>query len=137
MKLLSILLLGHLMYISPNEDPSQAPSLTDVYYRRPTEPVHQYVKVELVFRDNLAPDGGQLRRASFNKKRIPLRPTDFLGNRGTFYFKVKPGNYEIRWTVRYPKRSINRQEYRQTLTIADYTKKMIYVEIKEGDFYSD
>ena len=137
MRLLSFLLPAYLLYVNPTEDPSQAPSMKDVYSPRPTAPVHEYVQVELVVRDNLAQGSGKISQVTFNNRRVALRPPDFLGNRGSFYYKLKPGRYEVKWKVYYPGRRINREEYRRTFTIEDLTDRLVYIEIKEDDIIVD
>jgi hypothetical protein len=59
----------------------------------------QLVKIEVLMKDASDSAGPQLTRVEFNGRRIPLKPRDIQGNRGSGSFQVRPGKYLLRWTV--------------------------------------
>ena len=108
----------------------------DPYYVRPTKPADTRVKVEIVVKDDLKDDEiDRIQKVTFNNKNLSLAPQDFMGNRGSFYFKTDPGKYEITWTIRRKTGWPTTQTYRNTITIPPGAT-LVYIEIYRDDLQS-
>jgi hypothetical protein len=101
----------------------------DPYYVRPTSPPDTRVKVEIVVKDDLNDEEiDRIERVTFNNKRLSLKPADFMGNRGSFYFRTNPGRYEFTWTIRRKTGFPTVQTFRNTITVPPGAK-LVYIEI--------
>lgn len=59
----------------------------------------QLVRIELMVRDSPDASGLQIVSVQFDHTSVPLKPRDIYGNRGNASFQVKPGKYQLIWTV--------------------------------------
>lgn len=102
-------LLAQYHYYPPEQTPAPGETLT---------------RVEVLVYDDPKLGGLQVVSASFNEEAIPLKPRDIYNYRGSASFALRPGTYELDWTVERDPRIWPR-------TI-DHTKN---IEIKSGEFW--
>ncbi len=82
--------------------PEQSETLFGYSYQGPTNPIPgdpSLIHVEIMVRDSPESGGVQIRSVSFNDVKIPLKPRDIYGNRGTAGFRLPSGRYDLVWTV--------------------------------------
>jgi hypothetical protein len=71
-------------------------------YLGPTEPIPgnpDLVRIEILIKDSPDLAGVQIQSVTFDGQAIPLKPRDIFGKRGSASFQVRPGKYNLRWTV--------------------------------------
>lgn len=108
----------------------------DPYYVRPTKPADTRVKVEIVIKDDLKDEEiDHIQQVTFDNKNLSLAPSDFLGNRGSFYFRMNPGKYVITWTIRRKTGWPSVQTYRKTVSLPEGAK-LVYIEIFRDELQS-
>ena len=108
-------------------------AIKNPYYVRPTKPADTRIKVEIVVRDDVTDETiDRIQQVTFDGKKLSLNPKDFMGNRGSLYFKTPAGRHEITWTI---KRKIgwpSNQTYRKTIEIPS-TATLYYIEITSDE----
>jgi hypothetical protein len=65
----------------------------------PVENKH-LTRVEIEVRDDLTTPDGKVLSVIFNDDHLVLRPADNIGKRGSTFLQLRPGIYNISWTVK-------------------------------------
>lgn len=115
--------------IKPRSFASGHLAINNPYYVRPTRTADTRIKVEIIVRDDVDDDViDRIQEVTFDGKKLSLNPQDFLGNRGSFYFKTLAGRHEITWTISRKTGWPSNQTYRKTIEIPS-TATLYYIEI--------
>ena len=67
--------------------------------KQPTSTGQKLVRIQILVNDAEDPSGAQIKEVRFDGKSIPLKPRDIYGFRGQGSFQVRPGTYQLKWTV--------------------------------------
>ncbi|NGX63112.1 MAG: hypothetical protein KR126chlam6_00519 [Candidatus Anoxychlamydiales bacterium] len=86
-------------------------------------PKSKIVRVEIEIYDDLDKDFYDVEEVTFNDKNIPLQKANASGLRARVYFQVKPGKYDVNWTVSKHKFKWPRStEYKKEINLTDPDK---------------
>ena len=97
----------------------------NLFYRpKIHKPNTHIVRVEIEVFDDIKASNGKIMEVKFNNNKLQLQPPDPLGNRGSVFFQVYPGEYLLKWSVKNDKYVWPR-----------YTKYKKYIRIGKKDLW--